>query len=319
MKINLRVVYRFISYYTPKFLKAKIKNYADKKEMKIALDRAKRTKVKKEDVISIFDRLDFSGDVFLHTSIMNVGKVEGGVKFLVNVLKERIVDEGHTLLVSALPYRGVFKDYLEKEPVFDVRTAPIAMGAINEKLALLEGAKRSIHPTHSVVAIGDKAEYYVSEHHLDETPFNTHSPYYKLLQNEGKILLLGARLNNVTYIHVIEDLLEDLFPIKCYYKKKYIVKCIDEKGRELCVKTRCHDSFMGIFRDSMILYEGMKRTGVFESYPFGESEVILIDVKKYTLYYLNMLQQGQSIYGRHKVTKELKIQIDKIITNLTTN
>ena len=218
-----------------------------------------------------------------------------------------------------MPYRGSFKDYLEKEPVFDVRTASIAMGAVNEKLAQIEGAKRSIHPTHSVIAIGDNARYYTFEHHLDNTPFNEHSPYYKLLLNEGKILLLGARLNNVTYIHVIEDLLGDLFPIKCYYKKKYVVKCIDEQGRELYVRTRCHDPFMSIFRDSMILYDGMKRTGVFESYPFGESEIILIDAKKYTLYYLDMLLHGKSIYGKHKVTKELKIQIEKIITKLTTN
>lgn len=313
MNRQLKIIIKLVLYFSPKCIKERLHNIQEKKEMKEGLERAKRTKVKKEELLSILDNLELNSDVMLHTSIINVGKIEGGAKFIANTIVERVVGSYHTLIVSALPYRGAFKEYLKDKPVFDVRTAPIAMGSVNERLGGLPEAHRSIHPTHSVIALGKKAEDYVCEHHLDTTPFGIHSPYFKLLENNAKILMLGATLNNLTYVHAIEDLIGDVHPIKCYGKEKYQVDCIDQNGHALKVSTTYHNPIKGIIRDLSPLHDDLLKEGAMVAFPFGEAEIMLIDVKKFTRFYLNQLLRGRSIYGRHHVSAELQKRIEYLL------
>ncbi|MBO4961664.1 MAG: AAC(3) family N-acetyltransferase [Flavobacteriales bacterium] len=317
MNKNLKIAISFILYYSPSFVKEKIKAIKDKKELEEGMARAKRTKVSKEELLVIIDNLDLDTDIMLHTSIMNVGKVTGGAKFIANTIKERVVDMGnHTLLVSALPYRGGFKDYLEKDPVFDVRTAPIAMGEVNSRISTFPGAYRSIHPTHSVVAIGPRSKEYIDEHFLDDTPFGKHSPYYKLLKNKAKILLFGATLNNLTYVHAVEDMVGSIYMHRYYCKKDYEVDCIDANGKIINVKTKCHHPLKCIGRDVSVLYDDMIKEEVMKVFPFGEAQVMQIDVYKFTKFYLNYLKGGRSIYGKFTVTQDINNRINELLESI---
>jgi aminoglycoside 3-N-acetyltransferase len=269
--------------------------------------------VPKDVTHSILDSMELGdSDVLLHTSIINIGDVKGGAKFIANEIMNKVDVSKNTLLVSALPFRGAFKEYLSTNPIFDVRTAPVAMGAVNEYIADLPNAKRSIHPTHSVVAVGPKADYYTSEHQLDDTPFGIHSPYYKLLKNRGKILLFGATLNNMTFLHVIEDIIVDLFPIKIYDKKIYNCKCIDDKGNEVIVKTLCHNALAGMRRDLTFTHDDLINKGIMRSYEIGESEVCLLNSFDFSKYYIEMLSNGLSIYGKYKLNERLKLILSEI-------
>lgn len=69
-----------------------------------------------------------------------------------------------------------------------------------------EDAIRSLHPTHSVVAIGADNKQLVKDHEKVETPCSHGSPFMKLAENSGKILLVGVDHNSNTTFHTAEEL-----------------------------------------------------------------------------------------------------------------
>lgn len=312
MNRKLKACVKFVLYYSPSCLQHRLQRIVEKRELQAGMQRMKRTKISKEELEEKINALNLGGDVMLHTSMLNIGKLQGGAKFIVQKLIDKIDLSENTLLVPALPFQGSFKKYLERKPLFDVRNAPVAMGAINEYIALLPGARRSMHPTHSVVALGAGAEEYTSTHHLDKTPFGEHSPYYKLIKHRTKVVLFGATLNNLTVIHAVEDLLGELNPFNVYDKKRYAADCIDKDGKHLTVYTTCHAPLLGMRRDASFLYDDMVRQGVMEVVPLGEAELCTIDAYKFCIFYLDKLASGCSIYGKFKPSARLKDYISAL-------
>lgn len=312
MKRLIKLSLKYVLFYSPTFFRTYLLNVKKRKELKMALMRKRRTKIKKEELERLIQSLDLDCDVFLHTSMMNIGAIEGGAKFVVETILNNFDIEHHTLLVSALPYRGSFYEYLKTNPTFDVRNAEVAMGVINERLAMRKDACRSIHPTHSVVAIGSQAQEYTATHHLDQTPFGEHSPYLKIFKNKGKILLLGATLDNVTAIHALEDLLGDNYPVDIYDKKDFKIRCYNEKGVGLFVSTKCHHPIKCLSRDVSSMRKYLEKVDAIKVTPVGESEIMLIDSLKFAACYFDMLACGRSIYGSHKVSKDLKEAISRV-------
>lgn len=294
----------------PGFLKRAVKRRGEKRYLKQISERMKRTRISKEEVDSVFDEMQLGCDVMFHTSTMNIGKVAGGTKFLAERIEKTVDTSKHTLLLSALPY-----SFPHVDTVFDVRTAPVAVGAVNEYFALMDGAKRSLHPTHSVVAIGPRADEYVSAHHLDETPFGQNSPYRKLIENNGKIVMFGATMDNITELHAVEDMVGPLYPVKIY-TETYDVKVVDYDGRELTVKTPLHLQSASIRRNPWKLREGLLECGAMSARKLGEGEVLVIDMRRMVFFCLNMLLGGESLYGRHKVSAELREKLNELIVSL---
>lgn len=284
---------------------------AEKKMLEAGLARYKKFKIKKDEVLEILNRIDFNHDIMLHTSMLNLGYISGGTKFLTEELVGRVKESGHTLLVSALPYFGSFADYLHEGMTFDTRTAPVAMGEINARIAKMPEAFRSCHPTHSVVAVGKDADYYTSTHHLDSTPFGKESPYYKIIKNRGKILLFGATMNNITMVHAIEDALGIQHPVKDIYSKKvYEINCITQAGESVTVTTPCHNPWRSIFRRDIMLEDGLSK-GYITRYKLGDGYVIIIDAYLYAHNYLQKMKQGQDQHGRCRpLPKDINIDFN---------
>lgn len=297
--MTLKVLIKYIIYFSPGPIKKYLKKKADKHRLDQGLARYKRCKVSKKEVEAVLSEIDLDCDVMLHTSTINIGRIEGGVKWLAKTIVDKCDLENHTLIVSALPYFGSFSDYISDGMAFDVSSAPIAMGEINERIAAMEGAYRSAHPTHSVVAIGKDKEYYAAAHHLDSTPFGPNSPYYKLLERRAHVLLFGATFNNITFIHAVEDALGENYPVKnIYAPKRYTVNCITQTTEKVEVSTPVHDKFTSICRDlSFLEADGLKH-GYIKRYPLGEGYVYDIDALALAERYCNLLKEGKSIYGK---------------------
>ena len=316
MNRRLNLLLRYVLYYSPSFVRKKVSEAHTRNELQQWMQISKRTKLTKEEIEAAINALDIdTKDVLLHTSMAKIGKMQGGPKWFCECLFKKIDLRCQTLLVSALPFRGRFKDYLKTIKVFDVRTAPIAMGAINERIAMMPEARRSIHPTHSIVAIGRSASAYTNEHHLDETPFDVHSPYYKLLKNSGKVVMFGADLDNFTLVHVCEDLLGSDYPIKVYDNKLYEVPCINAEGKSLIVKTKVHNPINGIRRDLKPFKKILEEQGVMKSVPFGEAEISVLDARQFVICYLSEMKKGNTMYGKIRVNKKLQNELDIIINN----
>jgi aminoglycoside 3-N-acetyltransferase len=88
--------------------------------------------------------------------------------------------------------------------VFDIKTTPSRNGLITETFRQLQGARRSLHPTHPYAAIGKDAEWLISGH-LKAGTFGVNSPLGKLAQRGGYVLMLGAPFHTCTAAHIGEN------------------------------------------------------------------------------------------------------------------
>ena len=307
----LKTIIKIALCYAPFWLKDLLILLNEKREKIEIRKRVSRTHVTRYEIQQVIDALDLDCDVMLHTSRSKIGDLEGGCEFVSNEFLRKVDCNQHTLLVSALPYRGSFFDYLRRRPgmVFDVRTAPIAMGGINKYLASRIGARRSVHPTHSVVAIGKDSFSYVSGHHLDRTPFGVHSPYWKLIQKRGKVVLFGATLNNLTCVCAVEDLLGDIYTRNIYAKRSFKIPCIDTEGCKIEVSTVCHDPRKAIHRNLTFIHDDLINRGIMKVYPLGEAEVAVIDILSFARFYLELLDSGISNRGKIRVDNKLHERI----------
>jgi aminoglycoside 3-N-acetyltransferase len=217
------------------------------------------------------------GDVVMvHSGISHLGKIAGGPRTVFELIRERIGDEGH-VLYPVFPFDTLMYHYLKTRPTFDVRTAPTKMGALTEYALKSSGGLRSVHPSHSVLAFGPHRAEFVNKHHLCPAPFTDQSPFARLVDVQGKILLLGVGLNSTTSFHRTEDRLGERFPVKVYHSEAFQVACVDDKGMSCNVDTRAHDPFVSRIRDCNLVRAAFLGAGVLREVPVGSGVVGMID------------------------------------------
>ncbi len=140
------------------------------------------------------------GVLLVHSSLSALGYVPGGPETVIRGLLAALGPEG-TLLLPALTYERV----TEKHPFFDIRRTPSNVGAIPEYYRTRPGTARSMHPTHSVCAVGPRTVELLGDHGRDTTPCGPNSPFHKLPQVDGQLLMLGCGLQPNTSMHAIEE------------------------------------------------------------------------------------------------------------------
>ncbi len=165
------------------------------------------------------------GDILLvHSALSSIGYVEGGADTVIDALLETVGEEG-TIAMSTLT--GWFKPY-------DSKTSPSEVGKISEVFRKRPGIFRSLHPVHSIAAYGRQAQYITEGHDKADTGCGRGTPYDKIKQLNGKVMLLGVDMDRNTIMHFIEEeadlpfLLELSIPaptyIEDYKNKQFILK-----------------------------------------------------------------------------------------------
>ena len=172
-----------------------------------------------------------AGDVLLvHSSLKSMGHVEGGAETVIAALRAVLGEEG-TLLLPALSYATSCTDLY-----FSNLETPSCVGAITEAFRKMEGVRRSNHPTHSVCAIGKYRDEMCEGSELDDTPVGPHSPFRKLPDYHGKILLLGCPFARNTFLHGMEEIAGVPYVLGDYRT----FTLVDENGVKKTVKNRAH-------------------------------------------------------------------------------
>jgi len=141
------------------------------------------------------------GVLLVHGSLSALGHVHGGAETVIDGVLAAL-GEGGTLLMPALSYERVTPEH----PFFDVRATPSNVGVIAETFRLRPGMLRSVHPTHSVCAVGPLAAQILDPHAEDSTPCGPRSPFHTLPKYNGQILMLGCGLAPNTSMHAVEEL-----------------------------------------------------------------------------------------------------------------
>src|SRR5438067_273881 len=157
------------------------------------------------------------------------------------LIREVIASSGTVLFPTYPNHRISSYEYLQQGNVFDVRRTPSYTGILTEFARRQRNAIRSLHPTKSVCAIGPAAKEITATHHLSPYPYDTCSPYYKLIEGGGKIIGLGATTNYISFGYCVDDALKEKFPVRVYHDRIFDAPCIDYEGERVIVKTYAHD------------------------------------------------------------------------------
>lgn len=140
-----------------------------------------------------------SDSVLFHSSMKAIGPVEGRADAVLDALSEYLAPG-----LLALPTLTWATAY-QKPPVYDVLESPSLTGLLTELFRKRPGVKRSLHPTHSLAALGRDATELVSEDGLCHTPCGKRSGWHKLLERDAKILMAGCGLTSCTFMHGVEE------------------------------------------------------------------------------------------------------------------
>ncbi len=138
-----------------------------------------------------------SGDhVLVHSSMRRVGLIDGGADALLDTLLQVVGPDG---TVAAPTFSGIPAD----GAVFDPAKAPSHTGVFTEVLRKRPDAARSLHPTHSVAALGSRAEE-LTDGHLEAETVGMDSPCHRIAKAAGYVMLLGVSHTANSTIHVGE-------------------------------------------------------------------------------------------------------------------
>src|SRR5215470_7185408 len=176
--------------------------------------------------------LEPDGIALVHSSLSALGFVVGGAHTVIDALREVLGPHG-TLLLPTHSWEVMETGCR----VFDVRQTPSCVGTITEKFRAMHGSMRSLHPTHSVAAMGPQAAWIVADHDQCTTPCGEGTPYDKALSYDCQILFLGTGLESNTAYHTVEALANASYLLE---KEVDTFTLIDEHGESRLAKVRRH-------------------------------------------------------------------------------
>jgi aminoglycoside 3-N-acetyltransferase len=250
----------------------------------------------KEDLVEQLKLMGIQeGDVVLvHSALSKMGYVQNGPKTVVESLLEVLGNEGH-LLMPTSPNNGRQFDFMQTNPVFDVMHSPSKMGAISEYFRKLPGIKRSLHPTESVACLGPDAEEFVRGHFGALTAYQADSPFGKVIEKNGKILMIGVTFDNAgTNVHCFEDAVD--FPYPIYHSDIFDAEVIDENGEKHQVQTKIHNPEWSAKRYCDFLIPVLENDSILSKHKFGEAETLVVDAKAMFEKMKDLLKEGKTIY-----------------------
>ncbi|MDQ6826053.1 MAG: aminoglycoside 3-N-acetyltransferase [Candidatus Eremiobacteraeota bacterium] len=233
------------------------------------------------------------GDVVMvHASMRRVGPVLGGVTTLAQALLDALGDQG-TLLAYVdweCGFEPAFIDpaLADEIPIFDKRIARAvrANGILSEVVRTWPGAVRSDNPDAGIAAIGARAVWLCADHALSYG-YGEGSPYAKLVAVGAKVLMLGAPLDTITFLHHAEHVAHLTGKRMRRYRRKLLVNGaphwveVEEfDTSDPVVNGMPDDHFEQIARAALDAGYGRRGTvGAVESYAFDAAPLHRIAVR----------------------------------------
>ncbi len=157
----------------------------------------------KSDLLADIEKMgiDPKGALLIHSSMKAIGPVEGGADTVLDAWSQYMGDGLLIFPTHTWKYIGDGKE----QSVFDSRTLPACVGILPELFRQREGVVRSLHPTHSVAALGKGAAAYTAGEEQRHSPAPREGCWGKLVDLDATILFLGCTLRSNTFIHGVEE------------------------------------------------------------------------------------------------------------------
>jgi aminoglycoside 3-N-acetyltransferase len=245
--------------------------------------------------------------VMAHASVRSVGPVLGGPDEIHQAIVDAVSPGGTMVMLIGAPNgyddvgRGILSpaeeaQILEHMPPFDKQAtrANRDNGTLAEFFRSWPGTLMSDSVAARLGARGARADWFVAGH-ANTWPFGRGTPFEKLVTANGKLLLLGSDLDQVTLLHHAESIAD--FPDKIV--RDFAVPVI-ENGRRVWLKCREFDSSTGAHRNwsarqfAEITQAFMDRFGgtpACAKGKVGDSDSILIAVPPFIAFAVAMMEQ----------------------------
>ena len=155
----------------------------------------------RNDVFQLLESFSIRHDdvVTMHSSLREVGPIEGGADGLIDALKDYLCDG--LLLIPTHTWANVNA----ANPHFDVRSTVPCIGTLSKVAAFRKDGVRSLHPTHSMAAFGKNARAYIQGEEKSCTPGPVGGALSRLYELGGKVLLVGVGHERNTYLHTVDE------------------------------------------------------------------------------------------------------------------
>ena len=169
-------------------------------------------------------------------------------KDIIDVLKS-IVGEQGTIVMPAIP---LFKEepdaidrfqneFYKKIFTYNVNKTRTWTGILPQTLMKIDGAIRSRHPLNTIVALGPDAGEMTRNNlsYEGQTACGEGSSWAYCFRKNAKILMLGVDVaHSLTMIHVAEDLYENEWPVKGWYRSRQFHVIDNEFDEVVTIKER---------------------------------------------------------------------------------
>lgn len=155
----------------------------------------------RNDVFQLLESFGIRHDdvVTMHSSLREIGPIEGGADGLIDALKEYLCDG--LLLIPTHTWANVNA----ANPHFDVRSTVPNIGTMAKVAAFRKDGVRSLHPTHSMAGFGKRAAEYLRSEEKSATPAPVGGALSRLYEENGYVLLIGVGHERNTYLHAIDE------------------------------------------------------------------------------------------------------------------
>jgi aminoglycoside 3-N-acetyltransferase len=155
----------------------------------------------------------------VHCRMSALGLVVGGAETVVRALLDALGPDG--TLMAYTGWQDAPPDdldaleeetrriYIEEHPAYDPRVALSRRdhGRVPEALRTWPRARHSGHSEAGVAAVGPLAEVLTARHPYDDA-YGAGTPYARLVELGGRVVVLGAPLDTVTLVHHAEAVAE---------------------------------------------------------------------------------------------------------------
>ena len=226
----------------------------------------------KQDLINSISRIGIlpSDTLLIHSSMKAIGEVEGGADTVLDAFIDYLEDDG-LLIFPTHTWEQIDDEY----NVFNPMTEPSCVGLLSNLFLKRPGVIRSLHPTHSVAALGKDVTLYTAGEESFDTPCPRDGCWGKLYDRKAKILFLGCGLNKNTFLHSVEEW--NQIPNRLMKKPRQL-KIITPDGKEMDRPLHSHyfpggdvsfnyDKMLGPFLHNKVVKKGI----------IGDAESFLCD------------------------------------------
>jgi aminoglycoside 3-N-acetyltransferase len=242
----------------------------------------------------LIDQLKESGikqndTLLVHSSMRAIGDVEGRADTVIDVLMEYLTDG--LLILPTHTWAQMGEDYL----LFDPKIERACVGILPNIFMKRKNVVRSLHPTHSVAAYGNKANEYIDGDENWDTPCAKGGCWGKLYDMDAKILFIGVGMERNTFIHSVEEWVNvpnRLSDKRVPFQVKKDQNCIIERPAYR------HYHPNGSTSDYYVkLQQPFLETGVIKRMKFGEASCFVGKAKEMANMTLQFLENDLDVFG----------------------